>query len=451
MQSKQVREKRLSVLLPPELFSQVSESEVHARIQCEALAHVVYPTPGGEKGQKQPLALALHHVFTEAECDWLRDYVYGGGVGFPRCDEVEEKKDVLAAEKARAKDDVVVASSGTSSRIGDYDGQQQPLWRRVEFIGGHRRVDQALLRSQGFADLIFQRIRPFLDQDLSTFEVVHHEGRSYAQRFLSSPASADEENSLPRGFGLSSSRSSRGGVPCLSSEDAEMTQLGYGWEGRWTLHSVNSRLSFIRYRPGDVFYAHGDANQVEGELSSDEEEEADQEPESKGMRNLGEEGGVAWKKKSRTYKTEISVPCLDRSGVRSLFTLLLYLNADFDGGETRILSHAEANAASQERGVTSDERVYVTYKPPGPGSCLIFFQKEVLHEGLELRGKGAKYVIRSDIFYENQDPKEITEEERQANEYLRTAIELEAAKRFEESWPFYKKAFRLNPVLERLV
>ncbi len=63
---------------------------------------------------------------------------------------------------------------------------------------------------------------------------------------------------------------------------------------------------------------------------------------------------------------------------RSLYTYMVYLNDDFEGGETAFL----------------DLQVAVQ---PKPGRALLF-QHHLLHEGCEVR-RGIKYAVRSDIMY----------------------------------------------------
>jgi prolyl 4-hydroxylase len=63
---------------------------------------------------------------------------------------------------------------------------------------------------------------------------------------------------------------------------------------------------------------------------------------------------------------------------RSLLTYLIYLNDDFEGGETDLLSLGKVIE-------------------PRPGRALLF-QHAILHEGRTVR-QGIKYAVRSDIMY----------------------------------------------------
>ena len=97
-----------------------------------------------------------------------------------------------------------------------------------------------------------------------------------------------------------------------------------------TLSRLKSRMRCYRYEPGERFGPHGD----------------------------------------QSYPGE--------PGERSLLTLMVYLNEDFEGGETAFLEL---------------DQVIV----PRRGMALLF-QHMVLHEGREVRA-GTKYVLRTDVFY----------------------------------------------------
>jgi predicted 2-oxoglutarate/Fe(II)-dependent dioxygenase YbiX len=98
----------------------------------------------------------------------------------------------------------------------------------------------------------------------------------------------------------------------------------------WQVHGANERLRFYRYQPGERFNAHYDG----------------------------------------------SFQRSDRE--RSLLTFMIYLNGDFEGGETSFLDLGESIK-------------------PAPGLALLF-QHPILHEGCEVTA-GIKYAIRSDVMY----------------------------------------------------
>jgi hypothetical protein len=73
-----------------------------------------------------------------------------------------------------------------------------------------------------------------------------------------------------------------------------------------------------------------------------------------------------------------------RDGTISLFTVMLYLNDGYGGGETVFLDDNDVKFKVPHRGKV--------------GSVLIFEQEELLHEGAELTS-GEKYIVRTDIMF----------------------------------------------------
>jgi hypothetical protein len=77
---------------------------------------------------------------------------------------------------------------------------------------------------------------------------------------------------------------------------------------------------------------------------------------------------------------------------KSYFTFLIYLNDDFEGGETRFYMPTEDGMVA--RGVV-----------PKRGSVLVFPQGNtcsLIHEGSAVTS-GTKYVIRTDVLYRQQE------------------------------------------------
>lgn len=109
--------------------------------------------------------------------------------------------------------------------------------------------------------------------------------------------------------------------------------LAANWLG-WELHGFNERWRFYRYEPGQAFRTHAD-----GPFCRDETEQ-------------------------------------------SHFTFLLYLNDDFEGGETNFWN---------------DEGDLLHSVKPKTGMALVFWHP-VLHEGATVI-KGQKYVLRTDVMY----------------------------------------------------
>ena len=69
---------------------------------------------------------------------------------------------------------------------------------------------------------------------------------------------------------------------------------------------------------------------------------------------------------------------LDNKTIESRLSLLIYLNDDFSGGETKF-KHEDIKVS------------------PEQGSALVF-EHELWHEGVSLKS-GQKYVLRTDIMY----------------------------------------------------
>jgi prolyl 4-hydroxylase len=75
--------------------------------------------------------------------------------------------------------------------------------------------------------------------------------------------------------------------------------------------------------------------------------------------------------------------CFRRSSVEeSLFTFMIYLNDDFEGGETKFYF--------------PDFRLNLSVQPER-GKALVLWHRQ-LHEGAPVR-KGRKYVVRTDVMY----------------------------------------------------
>ena len=64
---------------------------------------------------------------------------------------------------------------------------------------------------------------------------------------------------------------------------------------------------------------------------------------------------------------------------QSFYTYIIYLNEDFEGGETTFLVEPE-----------------IVIQPKT--GCGLFFQHPIIHEGVEVT-KGMKYVLRTDLMY----------------------------------------------------
>ncbi|GMH49989.1 hypothetical protein TrRE_jg2799 [Triparma retinervis] len=118
---------------------------------------------------------------------------------------------------------------------------------------------------------------------------------------------------------------------------------------------INARWRGFRYREGGVYRMHIDGSWVRG--------------------------GV---RKGRLVED-------DGGGVKSRLTFLMYLNDDFEGGETTFF-------APRRGGGLEGRKVR-----PRKGSVLVFPQgneRSLLHEGSGVKGGGTKWVVRTDVLYE---------------------------------------------------
>eukprot|EP01006_Ploeotia_vitrea_P052444 TRINITY_DN67687_c9_g1_i1.p1 TRINITY_DN67687_c9_g1~~TRINITY_DN67687_c9_g1_i1.p1 ORF type:complete len:698 (+),score=107.68 TRINITY_DN67687_c9_g1_i1:47-2140(+) len=82
----------------------------------------------------------------------------------------------------------------------------------------------------------------------------------------------------------------------------------------------------------------------------------------------------------------------------SIFTLLVYLNEDFDGGET-VWYKQEPSSPADASGSTPDDSSFsavFTYKPAAGTGCV--FNHNTWHEGKPIRS-GTKYLIRTDVMF----------------------------------------------------
>mmetsp|Transcript_9962 Transcript_9962/g.21933 ORF Transcript_9962/g.21933 Transcript_9962/m.21933 type:complete len:309 (+) Transcript_9962:64-990(+) len=178
-------------------------------------------------------------------------------------------------------------------------------------------------------------------------------------------------------------------------------RLPYGKEGIWRPKQLNEVLRFCRYVPGGFFRAHCDSGL---EVDSDEE---------------------------------------------SLYTVMVYLDTDFEGGATRFLE-PDTPLGDTIKSNAPASQVISTVRAP-VGSCIVFYMPGFLHEGEELVS-GVKHILRTDmLFQRDADSKpERTEKEEDAWRHLGIAQRAEAEKEFDKAIVHYKAAFKLEPRLEKL-
>ena len=86
----------------------------------------------------------------------------------------------------------------------------------------------------------------------------------------------------------------------------------------------------------------------------------------------------------------------------SQLTVLLYLDDDYDGGETTFLVDRDGRAVSPRGGRAPPESELRGVRVSARGSVLCFFHGEhalsPLHEGSQLT-RGVKHIVRSDVLY----------------------------------------------------
>lgn len=170
---------------------------------------------------------------------------------------------------------------------------------------------------------------------------------------------------------------------------------------------LNERLSFLKYFPGEYFKSHMDGRYTRPDNSES-----------------------------------------------SYITVQIYLN-DLnveDGGETTIFKDSF-------NGIHQEYRVI-----PKIGRVLLF-EHEIEHEGSILQN-GIKYCIRTDVMYKNEESSlysrffvsdedlqssesELLDKNELAKKLYNKAVYLEMEKNYEESIEMYKKAFKLDPNVEK--
>lgn len=87
--------------------------------------------------------------------------------------------------------------------------------------------------------------------------------------------------------------------------------------------------------------------------------------------------------------------------LRTVFSLIIYLNDDFEGGETCFFPGGH----SRENMFTKDKDKKEVQIKPSQGSALLFFhygELNPLHYAKKVIGDGTKYIIRADLTMENE-------------------------------------------------
>ena len=139
----------------------------------------------------------------------------------------------------------------------------------------------------------------------------------------------------------------------LKDEDLLLIKpMGFGNEGTWKASRLNQCFKFSKYVEGTCFKGHIDG---------------------------------PW------------VPMKDES---SVFTVVIYLNDDFEGGETNFYREPLQSKLEGKRGVAEEGDLVASVKPK-KGKILVFTH-ESYHEGAVVK-KGVKYVVRTEIMFRRVD------------------------------------------------
>ncbi|ESO93516.1 hypothetical protein LOTGIDRAFT_161618 [Lottia gigantea] len=129
---------------------------------------------------------------------------------------------------------------------------------------------------------------------------------------------------------------------------------------------------------------------------------------------------------------------------RSLQTLMLYLNGDFEGGSTNFIDESQMIHMKDGKYCAEEKNILHQIKPDtGLG---IIFNHHRLHEGEKL-GNGRKYILRSDIMYKNVDKTILDSKDEQAMLLVQEAERKEASGDCMEAAELYRKAFKLSPTV----
>ncbi|CAL1547802.1 unnamed protein product [Lymnaea stagnalis] len=132
---------------------------------------------------------------------------------------------------------------------------------------------------------------------------------------------------------------------------------------------------------------------------------------------------------------------------RSLQTFMVYLNGSFSGGSTNFVDPSQKLYKGPDGKYCAEEKNILCRVQPESGLAIIFNHNR-LHEGEKLRN-GVKYILRTDIMFENISPQGVTEKQSQAMLLLQDADRLEAAGKCMEAMQLFRKAYKMCPELEQ--
>jgi hypothetical protein len=186
----------------------------------------------------------------------------------------------------------------------------------------------------------------------------------------------------------------------LLPDDYKQIGLGHRLEGHWKPIGLNDCWRMSKYVPGGHFGPHFDGPYIKDENN------------------------------------------------RSLKTLNIYLNGDFEGGTTNFIKEDQMLYKNEATGIHEAEKEKILCKIKPEAGMALIFNHHILHEGEALQ-TNHKYLLRSDIMYVREEPPALSDNEQEALEMLEKAKQCEDNCEFTKAITFYSKAFKLWPELEK--
>jgi len=174
-------------------------------------------------------------------------------------------------------------------------------------------------------------------------------------------------------------------------------QAPVGCHGLWEPIGLNERFRLCRYKPGGFFRPHCD-----GIYMRSQEE-------------------------------------------MSLFTCMFYLDSDMEGGATKFLKEGSVLV-----GKRSQEADILASVKPRRGMCLLFFQPGLVHEGEDVQC-GEKHILRTEVMFHRKrgTGMMLSEKQEEALRIVREAEAAELAGSLTKACDLYRRAFKMDPSLER--
>lgn len=138
--------------------------------------------------------------------------------------------------------------------------------------------------------------------------------------------------------------------------------------------------------------------------------------------------------------------------LRSFLTVNIYLNGDFEGGHTEFLSKSVELGTQVDSDGPLLSTAVVSHVAPATGSAVVF-SHHVLHQGAALGPGAPKWILRTDVMYEQESgtAHKYTEKQQRALALLQEACQDEAVGRGDDACRKYRAAFKLWPDLEKTV